>query len=336
MMRKKIGASLLFMFMTLGSWAQSYTSVTTVVDTVTVGDPFEINLLVSVESEVRGVLDFSSWNQIPNILYDQDTINFSEFADYAILEGGKLSVSDQRKTIDLSKVIDKNATGNTTFQDVLKLAIYDVGIFEISGPSFLLEDQNFVPTEPVRIVVILPPEIQKSLQDSVAIAPIKPIIEEPLKIEDFKYIFIILGLVILISLLYYYLVVKKKQEPSEPIVILKYTPPHLVALEKLQELKQKQLWQQGNIKDYQSELTYIIREYLENRFEFGALEMTTGEILARVPNQVNKEELQKILQIADLVKFAKANPPEDLHSQFLDLAVKLVNDTKLKEEGKDD
>ena len=100
------------------------------------------------------------------------------------------------------------------------------------------------------------------------------------------------------------------------------------------KLKAEKLWQQGQVKTYQSRLTHIIREYLENRYNIPALESTTDEILHYLKkvdfdNQW-KDKLQNILQIADLVKFAKAKPPVDFHDQVLKEAEDFVIATKVQ------
>lgn len=312
-------------------YGQSYASLRSTVDTVTLGDPINLQLTLFIENDVEGIADFSTWNKIPNLMYDQDTVNFTEFADYAILDAGNLGINENRKSLNLSQVSYSNDSGGKIAQANIRLAIYDVGIFDIPAPKLTIDNGEVIPTQAARVMVILPPEIQKAMQDSIGIAPIKPIIEESMTLEDYKYFFIVLGLILASFIGYYFLVVKKKRNQIEPIPVEIYIPPHVTALEKLSQLKDKQLWQQGKIKEYQSELTFIIREYLEKRYHFSALEMTTGEILKAVPEEVNRLELKNILQIADLVKFAKASPPEDLHSQFLDKAFDLVHTTKKTE-----
>ena len=81
-------------------------------------------------------------------------------------------------------------------------------------------------------------------------------------------------------------------------------------------------------------MTYIIREYLENRYEIPALESTTDEILRSLKDvdfdESWKHKLQNILQVADLVKFAKAKPPADFHNKVLQEAEDFVIATKVK------
>lgn len=170
--------------------------------------------------------------------------------------------------------------------------------------------------------------------DSIDIAPIKEIIEEPLKLEDLlPYFGGVAGIAAIIALIYYLWAGKKERIVRAPIKIER--PAHEVAIDKLKSLKDAKLWQQGKIKEFQSELTFIVREYLENRFEIPALESTTEETLKMVEqNGVGQDwsnRLKDMFQVADLVKFAKAKPPVDFHDQVLGDAERFVLATKFKE-----
>jgi len=121
---------------------------------------------------------------------------------------------------------------------------------------------------------------------------------------------------------------------NKPVEEVYVAPPkaHEVALEKLQLLRAKELWQQGKIKEYQSELTYIVREYLEERFEIQALESTTVEIVQELEQkditEEHKTELTDMFRMADMVKFAKATPPVEVQSTLLNKAIQFVEKTK--------
>ena len=110
-------------------------------------------------------------------------------------------------------------------------------------------------------------------------------------------------------------------------------PPHILAINQLEELRLAKVWQTGKVKEYHTQLTDIVREYLENRFHFEAMEMTSDEILEEIANQkVNKEATSKlagILQLADLVKFAKGQPTPLENDLSLSHGVDFVNETKL-------
>jgi hypothetical protein len=185
-------------------------------------------------------------------------------------------------------------------------------------------------------VFIAPPVgADVSSPDSLEIEPIKPILTEAKNISDYLiYIYIIGGL--LLAAIAYWLFVrwqKNKESVPQPVVEeVIHIPAHTQALTALSSLREEQLWQKGAVKEYQSRLTFIIREYLENRYDVPALESTTEEIVRNISTGdmelSDVDSLKRILQVADLVKFAKAKPDESIHERFMDEAEGFVNRTK--------
>ena len=108
--------------------------------------------------------------------------------------------------------------------------------------------------------------------------------------------------------------------------------PHELALMELEKLRVKKLWQAGKMKDYHTELTDILRKYIEDRFHLMAMESTSSEILDDLEKKTGiskecREMLSRILILADLVKFAKYIPlPED-HEQSMEYSVDFINKT---------
>jgi hypothetical protein len=173
-----------------------------------------------------------------------------------------------------------------------------------------------------------------NVSDSTQLAPIKNIIGEPLAFSDFLPWLIAIAAFVGLILWIRYLRKRKTAEVSEvqtpPLVL----PPHQVALEQLQALKQRQLWQKGAIKDYHSELSHIVRTYLEGRFSIPALESTTLEIVQTLGSNTtipagSLAQLKRLLETSDLVKFAKAIPAPDIHDALFDQAVAFVQQTQL-------
>lgn len=168
--------------------------------------------------------------------------------------------------------------------------------------------------------------------------PIKSIQTEPLVYDDFKpyLIWVVLAL-LLIGLFIYYLKTRKKPEIKE-IETVDILPPYEEALEKLQELDDKLLWQNNEIKKYYSELTEIVRVFIEKELEIPALEITTFELISllsdyNTPKNINitKETVRKLnalLQEADLVKFAKSTPLSHEIEEDRRVAEKVLNDLK--------
>lgn len=112
-------------------------------------------------------------------------------------------------------------------------------------------------------------------------------------------------------------------------------PPHLRAINGLDEVKLRKLWQQGRVKEYHSEIADILRQYIDGRFAIGAMEMTSGEILDKIKGQGNVDasinSLRQILLLADFVKFAKYSPLPDENELSLTNAYLFVNNTKKEE-----
>jgi hypothetical protein len=106
---------------------------------------------------------------------------------------------------------------------------------------------------------------------------------------------------------------KLRKSAAEQNVFVPSDPAHVIAFRELERLKSEELWQKGETKKYYTELTEILRQYLENRFRVYSLELTTAETLeALVKTGFKKNgsynDLKTVLTGADLVKFAKYNP----------------------------
>jgi len=171
-----------------------------------------------------------------------------------------------------------------------------------------------------------------------AIADIKPVFQP--KFNWLNLLFIVLlilaihGIIILLLFIYRKYLKKSPVLDSKEMKLL--LPPHVVALSELDRLKQDKPWQQGRSKEYHTELTDIIREYIERVFSVNSMEMTSEEILDHLRNLKSEQKtaysgLNQILKLADLVKFAKWNPTPDEHELSLSNAYLFVNQTKVDE-----
>ena len=130
-----------------------------------------------------------------------------------------------------------------------------------------------------------------------------------------------------------------KNKPIIRIVKIKpKEPSHIVALNRIENIKNDDAWKEDdNVKEYYTQLTDALREYMFARFGFNAAEMTTNEILEYLRGIDNKEniaELKEILETADLVKFAKLHPTANENNRNMQNAIEYVNVTKNIEEEK--
>ena len=103
--------------------------------------------------------------------------------------------------------------------------------------------------------------------------------------------------------------------------------PEERALEALEALRRRQLWQAGKGKEYHTELTDIVRRFIEEATGIRATEMTSGETVAEVESgkwKVESGQLREIFTMADLVKFAKSEPLPHEHEASMTAAVQFV------------
>lgn len=122
---------------------------------------------------------------------------------------------------------------------------------------------------------------------------------------------------------------------KKPIIPIAEKPkpiPHVVALQKLDALKERKLWQSNQAKKYYIELTEIIRQYIEDRFNIPAMEQVSEDTV--VACRQNKEipddsitGLRQMLTLADLVKFAKWQPLPDENDVSMKHAYRFVEST---------
>lgn len=145
----------------------------------------------------------------------------------------------------------------------------------------------------------------------------------------------LMGAIIIAVITWFLMYYLKKRKNNEPIFVREKPaePAHVIAYRELDRLKGEKIWQRGQVKIYYSRLTEIIRKYLENRFDIIAMEQTTDEVLIECKEQniltdTDFSLLRSMLTLADLVKFAKAEPSPDENEGHIENAYIFVNNTK--------
>ena len=110
-------------------------------------------------------------------------------------------------------------------------------------------------------------------------------------------------------------------------------PAHIRAISEIEDLRKSGGPHSEDAKAYYTQLTDILREYINDRFGFNATEMTSYEILERLEESQDKEslsELRDLLSTSDMVKFAKFKPMLNENDRNLVSALEFVNDTKIE------
>ena len=142
-------------------------------------------------------------------------------------------------------------------------------------------------------------------------------------------ILLIIGLII-------YLRKRKKGESFLPKKIEIPRPPHEIAYEELKSLQNSDVLEQGQIKLYYSEISEIIRKYIEGRFQIIALELTTMELMIELNTSDLSSEHASLFEMfftdCDLVKFAKFIPADEENNEIMKSAIRIVDETKWVDE----
>lgn len=238
------------------------------------------------------------------------------------------------EVLEMSKP-DTTDIGNNRFQikqDYL-VTSFDSALYLI--PSFrVISGEDTVYSNTLGLKVVAPQVDTTSAQ----FFPIKDVIQPKFVITDFLpdyWYWWLAGLLLIAAAIFILIRVYSKKSlipfQKEEVIL----PPHVRAINGLDDIKSRKLWQQGRTKEYHSLITDTLRTYIEERFNMPAMEMTSGEILAKIRHISETDSvynnLKQILQLADFVKFAKYQPLPDENELSLMNSYLFVNQTKVEE-----
>lgn len=209
------------------------------------------------------------------------------------------------------------------------LTSFDSGLFIVPSIEYSFakgNDTSRFLTDSYQIQYFsVPVDTTKPIKD------IKPIMELPFSLMDYFWYIAAGILLIVIGFILYYLSKKWKPKVKEMLPYDPKIPAHVQALKDLNELERQKLWQKGQVKEYHSRLSDILRLYLERRFGFLAMESTTGEIMDYFTQVISSSEITKqlreLLELSDLVKFAKFLPSNEENTIVIDIARNIIQST---------
>lgn len=141
----------------------------------------------------------------------------------------------------------------------------------------------------------------------------------------------VLMLVLLAVAYYLYLRLRDNRPIIARIKIVKRLLPHQKAMKEIEQIKADKMVSSENQKEYYTKLTGTLRKYIEERYGFSAMEMTSSEIIERLTasdDQQSLDELRRLFMTADLVKFAKYSTLINENDANLVNAIDFINQTK--------
>ncbi len=167
----------------------------------------------------------------------------------------------------------------------------------------------------------------------------KTVQDNPFLWEEWSSPFWLSVVLLLLMAVGYYLYLRFRD--NKPIIstirIIKRILPHQKAMKEIEALRVERKGMgddsQENQKEYYTKLTDTLRRYIEERYGFSAMEMTSAEIIDRLmksPDSKSLEELRQLFLTADLVKFAKYSTLINENDANLMSAIEFINETKLE------
>ncbi len=146
------------------------------------------------------------------------------------------------------------------------------------------------------------------------------------------YLFGLIALLITIGITYYFLGKLKTKPLAERLEKEIILPPHIIAIQKLEELRKRESWLKGDEKTFQVDLSQIIREYIDVRFGVRSLDKTSSEAAQIIKHldisEADKVAIRSALMLGDQIKFAKFKAAHDMHLKSLNDCVEFVQNTK--------
>ena len=218
------------------------------------------------------------------------------------------------------------------------ITCFDSGSYRIAPKWFKINingKTDSVPTNGVTLNVH-----SMAIDTTRGLTDIKMPYSAPLTLKEVTpYILGIILIAAIIFLVLYSIKRRKKNKPFFSLPVKPKEPPHIIALRELDRIKEEKIWQKEKTKQYYSEVTDVLRNYIEDRFDIRAMEQTTDEIIQEfryrkdLLSEKTLSNLSQILLLADLVKFAKYKTLPDDDNLTLVNSYFFVNETK-KEEPK--
>jgi hypothetical protein len=163
----------------------------------------------------------------------------------------------------------------------------------------------------------------------------KDVQNNPFQWSDWSLSFWLSVLLLVLLALCYYLYLRFRD--NKPIIshirIVKRLLPHQKALKEIEQIKADKMVASENSKEYYTKLTDTLRKYIEERYGFSAMEMTSSEIIEKLTATQDESalsELRHLFLTADLVKFAKYSTLINENDQNLVNAIEFINQTKLE------
>ena len=251
-------------------------------------------------------------------------VDFPKIADSII---SKVQVINVGKTDTTADPADKV---NVTVHKRYIITSFDAGTYAIPAFNFNTRTGIIKSNELTMVVQTVKVDTTKSIYDIKQPLAVSYTLWDWLRDHWIWVVSVLAAILIAIAITWYITTIPKKVADTKELI--PDLPIHVVALNQLQQLLDKKLWQQGEVKAYYIELSDIIRDYLEKRYLIKTQEKTSDEIFFSIKHldisPENTNLLRQILILSDLVKFAKEQPAPQENDKSMDNSISFVTKTR--------
>ncbi|MGQ8335491.1 hypothetical protein ACUNWD_03005 [Sunxiuqinia sp. A32] len=240
-----------------------------------------------------------------------------------VIERSPLDTFELEESEQIKIIQNLTITSFDSGQQVIPPFYFELKYNDLSDTIETVPVEFFVHSMPID-TTMGPTDIKKPYGAPITLAEVSPYI---------------LGIILIGALLFFIFYYIRRRKNNKPVFGKASKPkeaPHIIALRRLDKVKNEKPWQHGEIKLFYSEVADTLRTYIEDRFDIRAMEYTTDETIKAFEEQKGLvaeksfSELKNILRLSDLVKFAKYTPGPDDHNLSLMNAYFFVDQTKIE------
>lgn len=242
--------------------------------------------------------------------------------------------------VEILKMLEADTTqlGNDRIeikQDIV-LQSFDSGVYRLNPIMYVIGNDTFRSNRLVLKVFPADVDSLETIHDYADVADIdRSFIDHlPDFIVDYG-LWILAVIIVLGAGGYAFYLLKRKKNPFAAVPE-KPVPPYEKAIGELNRLRGEKLCENGHEKEFYTRLTDILRVYLNGRFGINAMEMTSTQIRhmlnSNAEAKLSKQNMERVLETADFVKFAKVRPLPDDNIRAFNSAMQFVEDTRPKPE----
>ncbi len=283
---------------------------------------------VTVEAQIDSVVIF---------IGEQVGVTFTVMAPESLAVQMPLLTPRQELTagvevVDVLPADTTHADGSKTITRKILLTSFDENAYKLPAQTITVGGKEYH-TNPLALKVLT---LEVDTLNPDQFFPPKDVQDNPFLWSDWSGAFWMSCLLFVLIIIGIYLYIRYKQ--NKPIIsrilIIRHIPPHQKALTAIEQIKQEKMHNAADQKAYYTKLTETLRLYIEERFGFSAMEMTSSEIIAHLQQAGDAtmiSELRDLFEVADLVKFAKHAALINENDLNLVNAINFIDQTKTQE-----